>query len=81
MKTWTPSTGNYRRDAGTHIPSKPLTPPTQAKPKAMLSDDMMERERIAQVEIEHKKKCLAPAYNKGAYQPVWTEDQAKDVGR
>lgn len=43
--------------------------------------DMQERERLAQEEIERKKLCTAPAYNKGAYQYIASEEQAKDIGR
>lgn len=31
-------------------------------------------------EIVRKSKCLAPAYNKGAYQYVGSEQSAKDAG-
>lgn len=43
--------------------------------------EMEERERLAQEEIERKKLCTAPAYNKGAYQYIASEEQAKDIGR
>jgi hypothetical protein len=43
--------------------------------------EMAERERIAQEEIERKKKCVAPAYNKGAYQPVFNTNDAKWIGK
>jgi hypothetical protein len=88
MKTWTPSAGNYRRDAGVHIPSHQRRETAQqdklktAQHNTLeMSPEMIEREEAAQAEIERKKKCVAPLYNKGTYQPVWTEDQAKDVGR
>lgn len=35
-----------------------------------LSDDMRARELAAQIEIDKKKLQIAPAYNKGAYQPI-----------
>jgi hypothetical protein len=44
-------------------------------------EEMAERERKAQEEIERKKLCTAPAYNKGAYQYVANEDMAKSIGR
>ena len=32
-------------------------------------------------EIIRRSKCLAPAYNKGAYQYIGTEEMAHDAGR
>lgn len=32
-------------------------------------------------EIERKAKCVAPAFNKGAYTYISSKDQAKDIGR
>jgi hypothetical protein len=46
-----------------------------------LSEEMQEREHKAQEEINRKRKCLAPAYNKGAYQPVFSKEDAKHIGR
>ena len=43
--------------------------------------EMAEREAAARAEADRRKSCVAPAYNKGAYQPVWTTEQAKDIGR
>lgn len=43
--------------------------------------EMEERERLAQEEIERKKLCTAPLYNKGGYQYVTSEEMAKDIGR
>lgn len=40
-----------------------------------------EREALAQQEILRKKSCVAPAYNKGAYQYIASEEQAKDAGK
>jgi len=34
----------------------------------------------AATEIRRKAKCLAPAYNKGAYQYISDENAAKDAG-
>lgn len=54
------------------------------KPEARLRYDdpeMAEREKKAQEEIAYKATCTAPAYNKGAYQYVYSEEQAKDVGK
>lgn len=44
-------------------------------------EEMLAREAKAQAEIERKKLCTAPAYNKGAYQYISDEEQAKMVGR
>lgn len=38
-------------------------------------------EEDAQREAERRKRCIAPAYNKGAYQYVGNVDIAKDCGR
>lgn len=43
--------------------------------------EMALREAAAQVEIARKAKCVAPAYNKGAYMYIATEEQAKYIGR
>ena len=54
------------------------------KPEVRLRYDdpeMAEREKKAQEEIAYKATCTAPAYNKGAYQYVYSEEQAKDVGK
>jgi hypothetical protein len=61
--------------------SAPLTPPVEERREQELSEEMAERERLAQQEAERKKKCIAPAFNKGPYQYVGTEDDAKWVGK
>lgn len=38
-------------------------------------------EKIARKEIERKKQCVAPAYNKGAYQYIDSYEEALDIGR
>ena len=38
-------------------------------------------EEQANVEIQRKTKCSAPAYNKGAYMYVTSRKMAKDVGK
>ena len=38
-------------------------------------------ELLAKREIARKKECVAPAYNKGAYQYIYSIDMAKDVGK
>ena len=49
--------------------------------REVLDEEMAERERLAQLEIERKKLCTAPAYNKGGYQYISSEEQAKHIGR
>lgn len=44
-------------------------------------EEMAERERLAQLEIERKKLCTAPAYSKGAYQYIASQEMAEDAGR
>tara|TARA_R110001583_G_scaffold81498_3_gene217362 strand:- start:419 stop:619 length:201 start_codon:yes stop_codon:yes gene_type:complete len=38
-------------------------------------------EEIAQIEMVRKSRCIAPAYNKGAYMYVTSSQMAKDLGR
>lgn len=38
-------------------------------------------EKEASKEVERKKQCVAPAYNKGAYMYIDSVDSAKDIGR
>lgn len=38
-------------------------------------------EANARTEVARKAKCMAPAYNKGAYQYVGTIEAAKGIGR
>jgi len=51
------------------------------KPEIEHNEEMILREKKAQEVTEILKKCSAPLYNKGAYQPVWTKDDALLVGR
>ena len=82
MSTYTPSIGPaFRRGDVSHIKSVAPTPVNTVTEQPVLTPEMLERERIAQAEIERKKGCVAPAFNKGAYQYIATEEQAKDVGR
>ncbi len=37
--------------------------------------------KAAAAEAMRRAGCVAPAFNKGAYQPVFTLQDAKDVGR
>jgi hypothetical protein len=57
------------------------TAPAVVSTKVEYEGEMAERERIAQEEVNRRKKCVAPAYNKGAYTYVSTEEQAKWIGR
>lgn len=87
LRSFTPATDltpqPYRRNDYSSLPSvtsKRFSDGDVSNTPKM-SPEMQERERIAQQEIARKRKCTAPAYNKGAYQYVATTDQAKDVGR
>lgn len=71
-----------RRGSDTsNIPSKMEIPKHKPREKTKLSKEMLERELEAQQEIERKKQCVAPAYNKGAYQYIGSREQAKDIGK
>ena len=56
-------------------------PPKPEQRLVYLDEELAERERLAQEEIERKKLCTAPAFNKGAYQYVTSEEMAKDIGK
>ena len=43
--------------------------------------ELAEREAAAREHAERLKKCVAPAYNKGAYTLITSEEQAKWIGR
>lgn len=63
-------------------PSRFMQSPQRAQLHNQIYEgEMAEREAAAQAEAERRRSCVAPAYNKGAYQPVWTTEQAKDIGR
>ena len=47
----------------------------------MSEEEYQKREEAARQEIERKKTCIAPAYNKGAYQYIASEYKAKDAGK
>lgn len=69
----------YRRE----VPDYPSAPLTSHVPKAKprYTGVMAERERIAQEEIEKKKKRVAPSFNKGPYQYITDETDLKTMGR
>lgn len=56
-------------------------------PDATARNSMVEKVRRGEVageegrEIIRRSKCLAPAYNKGAYQYIGTQEMATDAGR
>lgn len=54
--------------------------PVNVKP-VRYEDEMAAREAAAQEEIKRKSQCVAPAFNKGPYTYIATEEQAKWVGR
>lgn len=64
-------------------PSTRLPPPPKSRhvDYGEHQEEMEAREALAQKEIEFKKTCTAPAYNKGGYQYVSSEEQAKMIGR
>ncbi|AFQ22245.1 hypothetical protein My1_086 [Pectobacterium phage My1] len=71
-----------RRKTREPVIGEPTTrnpPPPQAR--EILDPEMAEREALAQLEIERKKLCTAPAFNKGAYTYIASEEQAKSIGR
>lgn len=75
----------YRADSTAHLPSKideylANTSPENYSPKKY-EGDMAVREALAQQEIARKAKCVAPAFNKGNYTYIASEEQAKWVGR
>jgi hypothetical protein len=64
-----------------HIPSKDTYKHIIKHKVVELPEDMIEREKQAQAEIERRKKCIAPAFNKGPYQYISNADQAKHIGK
>lgn len=73
---------DHRRRSGPDSAPSALSMPSKIPHKVRRYDgDMADREQEAQKEIERKKKRVAPAYNKGAYQYVTEETDPKDIGR
>jgi hypothetical protein len=77
--------GKYRATDTSHIPSKIESflaehAPTHTIP-TKYDGELAVREAIAQEEIARKAKCVAPAFNKGNYTYIASEEQAKWVGR
>ena len=63
------------------IMSAPEKLPKISKFNEEMNEEMKKREKLAQKEVERRKKCSAPAYNKGAYQPVFSIEEAKFIGK
>lgn len=62
-------------------PSLVDTRPNNPKVAPRYEGEMIEREMVAQKEIEKKKKRTAPAYSKGAYQYITDETDISEIGR
>ena len=80
---FTPNYSYPRRNQNINISSKFMSriEDDETVNNVEYDDEMQAREQAAREEAERRKKCVAPAYNKGAYQPVFTKEQAKDIGR
>lgn len=72
-----------RRNTNINISSGPRVSDAvkESKIDVEYDEEMLAREKAAQEEAERRKKCVAPAYNKGAYQYIGSEEQAKWIGR
>lgn len=60
----------YQRSTPKIESVKPDLPTVAREAKPTLSPEMLQREKIAQAEIERKKKRIGVLYNKGAYQYI-----------
>jgi hypothetical protein len=85
MKEVDLTAGKYRASDTSHIPSKidsflAENAPQNAVP-VKYDGELAVREAVAQEEIARKAKCVAPAFNKGNYTYIASEEQAKWVGR
>ena len=65
----------------TNLKITSATAPAVTTTKVEYEGEMAERERLAQEEANRRKQCVAPAYNKGAYTYISSEEQAKWIGR
>lgn len=70
-----------RRKSYHSIPSLVDTRPNKKVYRKNYQGEMLERERLAQEEIERKKQRIAPAYSKGAYQYITDETDPRELGR
>jgi hypothetical protein len=71
----------YRAPSHSHIKSLMVDSVSYANNAPQYEGDMAEREATARAEAERLKKCVAPAFNKGAYTLIATPEQAKWIGR
>ena len=55
--------------------------PTVAKPKTRYDGELLERELLAQQEIERKKKRVGITFNKGAYQYLGDDIDPTTLGK
>ncbi len=71
------------RDDHRDIPSMPMNVTPESTEKRSIMESVLHGDESQEVkdEVIRKSKCLAPAYNKGAFQYVGSEDAAKDVGK
>ena len=84
MKEIMPVT-TFRAESTSHLPSKIDEYLSENTPKnnspLKYEGELAVREAAAQEEIARKAKCVAPAFNKGNYTYIASEEQAKWVGR
>lgn len=69
----------YRREPKQYPSAKPIS--VVYKKEQELNDSMKEREKIAQEEIERKKKRVAPLYSKGGYQYITDYEDLTTIGK
>jgi len=73
----------FRAPSHSHISSLGVDRigPVNAPSSVQYEGEMADREAAAQLQIERQKKCVAPAYNKGAYTLIASPEQATWIGR
>ncbi len=80
--SFTPNYDYPRRNQHINISSStPKPEPRQELERIEYDEEMLAREQAAQAEAERRKKCIAPAFNKGPYQYVGSTEEAKLIGR
>jgi hypothetical protein len=81
--TFIPSYSYPKRNTHVKITSGSdhVVPKDDAQSKIEYTEEMLEREKAARAEAERRKKCIAPAFNKGPYQYIASTEQAKHVGK
>lgn len=72
-----PRTDQYKSKIDDFLATSDPTP----KQPHRYEGELAEREAIARERSEALKKCVAPAYNKGAYTLITSPEQAKWIGR